>query len=425
MENSERESLLAEIKDLKQRINEQSISLSEKDEEIKRLTKAQKQTSTRLNVYDSCFSELNKDLSGDELIQRAQNITKSAVNKGCKDKTAEVNFYMPDGTGKYFTLNENNERITIDCNEHDNTAMSEALFGGKRTVTKTYNGQYDIGDGITESPAKNVAIIPIKTENSKIAGVAVIRNKSELISEDDVRIISSITNCFNSAFENRVLDAENKVLQTDKLTGLTNRHGLDNFLSDNAIDAFNDDKDVAVGFFDIDNFKHFNDKYGHDMGDKVLKVVSETVDAECRSGRDCAFRFGGEEIGVIMPGLNEKQMIPVMDRIREKVAAKQIDVGNGEMVSVSVSGGISKFSEKEIASADKNNIYSIFENGPLKRADENLYISKENGKNQITASREAMTEYKKEQNMRKFQTSSEMTTTSQKLPDKNFGDLGE
>lgn len=425
MENSEREKLLAEIEDLKKRINEQSISLSEKDKEIKRLSKAQKQTTTRLNVYDSCFSEMNKDLNGDELIQRAQNITKSAVNKGCTDKTTEVNFYMPDGTGKYFTLNENNERITIDCNEHDNTAMSEALFGGKRTVTKTYNGQYNVGDGITEPPAQNVAIIPIKTENSKIAGVAVIRNKSELISEDDVKVVNSVTNCFNSAFENRVLDAENKVLQTDKLTGLTNRHGVSNFLSKNVIAAFDNGKDVSVGFFDIDNFKKFNDTYGHDIGDKVLKTVSETVNSECRNGRDCAFRFGGEEIGVIMPGLNEKQMIPVMERIREKIAAKQIDIGNGEKVSVSVSGGISKFSEKEIAAADKNNIYSTFENGPLKRADENLYTSKENGKNQITASREVMAEYKKEQNMRKFQISPEITTPTQKLPDKKFGDLGE
>ena len=425
MENSERESLLAEIRDLKQRITEQSISLNEKDEEIKRLAKTQKQTSARLNVYDSCFSELNKDLNGDELIQRAQNITKSAVNKGCKDKTAEVNFYMPDGNGKYYTLNENNERITIDCNEHDNTAMSEAIFNGKRTITKTYNGQYDVGDGITESPTKNIAIIPIKTENSKVSGVAVIRNKGDLISEDDIRVVNSVTNCFNSAFENRVLDAENKVLQTDKLTGLTNRHGVSSFLSKNVMAAFDNGKDVSVGFFDIDNFKKFNDTYGHDIGDKVLKTVSETVNAECRSGRDCAFRFGGEEIGVIMPGLNEKQMIPVMERIREKIAANQIDIGNGEKVSVSVSGGISKFSEKEIASADKNNIYSTFENGPLKRADENLYTSKENGKNQITASREAMAEYKKEQNMRKFQTSSEIATASQTLPDKNFGDLGE
>lgn len=448
MEQNNNEFLLAQIAELRQIVEEQQNQLkqqdqrlnqkdeeikrqnerlSQKEEEIKSLRKFQKQTTTKLNVIDSCFSEFNKDLGINELIQRAQDITKTAVNKNCDEKTADVNFYMPDGTGKFFTLDNNGERICIESTPNDNTAVAEALFNGKPTVSKTYNGQYDVGDGITEPPAKNLAVIPIKTDNSRIAGIAVIRNKSDNITQADLDTVNNVTNVFNSAFENRMLDAENKVLQTDKLTGLTNRHGVAKYLSNECLNAFDNNKNVTVGFFDIDNFKKFNDTYGHDIGDMVLKQTANTIKSECRSDVDCAFRFGGEEMGVIFPGMSEAQALPVMDRIREKISNCQLDIGNNEKISITVSGGIAAFTENEKNSATKNNIYSAFENGPLKRADENLYHSKEKGKNQITASPEVMAEYKKSQQAAKSSRFNSAIYGTNVTPtfNKNFGDLGE
>lgn len=428
-QSSDIKQLNTTIEQQKTTISRQEDRLSQKDAEIDRLNKAQNRTNNNLNVINSCFSEFNKDLGTNELIQRAQNITKDTIDRKCAEKTTEVNYYMPDGTGKFFTLNKDNERIYVDIQNGDNTAMAEALYSGKRTVTKTYNGQYDIGDGITEKTAKNLAVIPIKTDNSRIAGIAVIRNKSDLITQADVDTVNNVTRVFNSAFENRMLDAENKVLQTDKLTGLSNRHGIAKSLTDTSLPSLKSDKNVSVGFIDIDNFKKFNDTYGHDAGDKVLQHASNILKSECRSDKDCAFRQGGEEMGIIFDNANETQALSIMERVRKKFAETPCDIGNGQSVSVTISAGVAQFSDNERDKVSKNNISSIFEDNVLKRADERLYQSKENGKNQVTAGPEAMAELKQSQRQTqaaKFgATSAAFHNTPTADPQKKFGDLGE
>ncbi len=130
--------------------------------------------------------------------------------------------------------------------------------------------------------------------------------------------------------------------------------------------------DLSLALFDIDNFKHFNDTYGHQLGDKVLKKVASIIQANSRDQVDIPCRYGGEEFAVILPETSKEGAIYFAERIRKAVETMQIDF-EGEQLSVTISGGIATFPNIEIHNS----------NHMLKLADTALYFSKKNGRNQI------------------------------------------
>lgn len=112
---------------------------------------------------------------------------------------------------------------------------------------------------------------------------------------------------------------------TDKLTGVSNRHGFEPqvavaLATDQALD-----NDTALLFIDIDWFKRVNDEFGHLGGDEVLKAVARRIQASVRRG-DVVGRFGGEEFIVALPGTSRAEAIALAERIRHDVACLTIEV---------------------------------------------------------------------------------------------------
>ena len=125
-------------------------------------------------------------------------------------------------------------------------------------------------------------------------------------------------------------------------------------------------------FFDIDHFKHVNDTYGHDTGDVVLKGVASTI-AELTRDSDMAIRYGGEEFVVIMVVNKLEQAIEITERIRTSCAALQF------------SQDIDQFSVTLSAGMAERNLHESMEN-LISRADQQLYLAKENGRNRLNIS---------------------------------------
>jgi len=128
---------------------------------------------------------------------------------------------------------------------------------------------------------------------------------------------------------------------------------------------------VSLIFFDIDHFKSVNDTYGHKMGDEILKAVARTILENIRSGRDVATRWGGEEMILGMIGADEEAAAAKADFIREKI--NQIKFPElPDDFKVTVSAGVASSSEfdelKSLTGA----------------ADNAMYLSKQNGRNQVT-----------------------------------------
>jgi diguanylate cyclase (GGDEF)-like protein len=126
----------------------------------------------------------------------------------------------------------------------------------------------------------------------------------------------------------------------------------------------------VIMMFDIDNFKHINDCYGHSAGDIVLKEIVKTIYHIIRSS-DQLIRWGGDEFVGILPGLREDYIVEFGEKLLDEISSIQIPLENGT-IGVTISVGFSYFMETD------NNCKDV-----LKRADEALYKSKEQGKNRI------------------------------------------
>jgi len=118
------------------------------------------------------------------------------------------------------------------------------------------------------------------------------------------------------------------IAETDSLTGIANRLVFNRRLSEEINRANRYEKDLCLALFDIDHFKSINDNYGHDAGDRVLKLLSMNVSSMLRE-TDLFCRVGGEEFGIIMPETQLQDARMVMERLRIAVAnINDLDVKN-------------------------------------------------------------------------------------------------
>jgi diguanylate cyclase (GGDEF)-like protein len=142
--------------------------------------------------------------------------------------------------------------------------------------------------------------------------------------------------------EREQLESENLELKErsyrDSLTGLFNRAYFDDFLVDEFVRSAALGKAVSAIFCDVDDFKHFNDTYGHKIGDQVLTSVGNAISKEVRQS-DQALRFGGDEFVVILPGANNETGTKIANRISENVAGMTINSEEGKPISIGISAG--------------------------------------------------------------------------------------
>jgi diguanylate cyclase (GGDEF)-like protein len=127
----------------------------------------------------------------------------------------------------------------------------------------------------------------------------------------------------------------------------------------------------AFFIMDIDLFKKVNDTYGHDIGDKVLRMVAQTINRNCRA-YDLVVRWGGEEFIGILRNVDEGRLHILLEKFRLLIAESFLMLENGEKLAVTASFG-------GVLVDQAMNIETIY-----KIADDNLYKSKKSGRNKIT-----------------------------------------
>lgn len=178
---------------------------------------------------------------------------------------------------------------------------------------------------------------------------------------------------------------EFRLARTDKLTGLANRHYFDQKLMEEADYALNMGTVLNILMFDLDNFKGYNDTYGHGAGDKLLVTFADIIRQSVRNS-DIPVRYGGEEFMVLIRDLDIIIAKSVGDRIRRQMEKQHVYQGQSEVrQKVTVSCGVAQFPKHS------GNIREAIE-----KADQALYYAKRIGKNivvtfdEIGSSREAM-----------------------------------
>ncbi|WP_195575179.1 diguanylate cyclase [Paenibacillus sp. 1001270B_150601_E10] len=153
---------------------------------------------------------------------------------------------------------------------------------------------------------------------------------------------------------------------TDKLTGIKNRRYFQEKLDELIRCCHDGEQSFSLLIVDIDHFKRINDKYGHQTGDDVLAQLASILSDHSRE-LNIPARYGGEEFVMILPGQELTEAKKTAELLREAVADYAWEIGN-----LTVSIGAATFTQDDTSTS------------LLKHADQALYVSKENGRNQVT-----------------------------------------
>jgi diguanylate cyclase (GGDEF)-like protein len=134
--------------------------------------------------------------------------------------------------------------------------------------------------------------------------------------------------------------AAEQLARTDGLTKLANRRWFDRGLTRKWSRAARDARPMSLLMIDVDHFKSFNDTYGHQGGDRVLRAIAGVISDSIRRPDDLAARYGGEEFAVVLPNTDSRGARQVAGSIRDGVRALQISHGGSEHDIVTVSIGL-------------------------------------------------------------------------------------
>lgn len=205
-------------------------------------------------------------------------------------------------------------------------------------------------------------VLPLKAKN-KVLGVLYLYITADIdMDEDRINLLRYIGIQIGMALDNARLYEETKELSLhDPLTGLANRRLMDILFERNIAAARRHDIPFSVLMIDIDYFKKYNDSFGHQAGDKLLKEIAGIMSGEIR-GIDVAVRYGGEEFLVILSEMDTAKACDVAERLRKTVQDK---------TEVAISVGVSTYD----GAASKDAL--------IQRADEALYRAKDKGRNRV------------------------------------------
>jgi len=189
------------------------------------------------------------------------------------------------------------------------------------------------------------------------------------------RALVKLTEQLNQANEqlNHANQELHRVSMTDGLTGIANRRLFDESLAREWRRCARIQKPISIVMLDVDHFKKFNDRYGHQAGDECLKAAAKQIAGAVPRASDLAARYGGEEFVLILGETDGEGACLVADRIRQQVAGLKVAHEDSPHHYVTVSCGISTAFPRDDNPVDKL----------VKTADNALYLAKKQGRNTV------------------------------------------
>ncbi len=159
--------------------------------------------------------------------------------------------------------------------------------------------------------------------------------------------------------------------RTDGLTDIPNHRFLMEQLETEWRTAFRESKPIALLFVDIDRFKDYNDRYGHQRGDERLRQIAQLLESELKRPRDFVARYGGEEFVAILPDTNHEGAMSIAERLRAEVEQQRPSDDDDQPITISV--GVSAAVP----------VHQDAVNRLIRAADEALYAAKQAGRNRV------------------------------------------
>lgn len=181
-----------------------------------------------------------------------------------------------------------------------------------------------------------------------------------------------LRNADNAIFERlQTEEAYNQYGNVDALTGLRSRHWLDTMLSRQLNRSFRSSRPLSVIMTDIDNFKQFNDRFGHLAGDRAIHTVAQVLLDNLRPN-EMAARYGGDEFVVLLPDVCLAEAVRAAERLRRRVMKARMEPEAGTTSSLTISLGVAQAQPGQSVT------------DLLAAVDAALYRAKENGRNLLS-----------------------------------------
>jgi diguanylate cyclase len=251
--------------------------------------------------------------------------------------------------------------------------------------------------GLSDEISKIMGMFGAAAASSKQYSVQLAEGAENIDRTDDISILRPVVEALLQSTKERELEA--RALQVkledsktkmsalqeevttlraeqlkDPLTGIGNRQHFDQSVTQLTVAAKARAQSLSLLFCDIDHFKKFNDTFGHQIGDDVLRLIAAMIKESLREG-DIAARYGGEEFGILLPNTTLKSAKQIAERMCETLSTRELKKrGTGERIGgITMSIGIAEFKRTETS------------DDFVQRADSCLYVAKRAGRNRAVS----------------------------------------
>jgi diguanylate cyclase (GGDEF)-like protein/PAS domain S-box-containing protein len=355
--------------ELEQRVEKRTLQLQEANENLNH----EKAHLERYNRQREMMATMT------DLLQ-----TSLTVKEASEIASAHLKLLFPEREGAVYLMNSSGLLEPI------------AIWGelGSLDVTYTINDcwalrrgkPYRFGINMPHPPCAHVGknipshalCIPLAAQNENLGNLHISSKKDQGIElmDEEQKFIEEIANSFTLALGNlRLREKLHTLSIRDALTGLFNRRYLDETLPHQISGAEDRGGPLGVLFFDIDHFKKFNDTYGHDAGDLVLKNMADMIMSIIRES-DIACRYGGEEFIIILPDTSIEIAEQRAETLRNKVSLMKIYHNGQDIGKVTISVGVAAYPQ-----------HGETRDTLIKSADRAAYQAKKGGRNLVVVSK--------------------------------------
>ena len=264
-------------------------------------------------------------------------------------------------------LSYTKDAIFYDSIENKRLIKSKDIGASLKAIMPDISDE-ELSGILSDKSVKSIITIPLYVLEKPFGVFAVFSSREDLAEPE-----TDFLNMYAQQIELAITIAElfEKVKEqavTDGLTGLYNRRYFEEYLKKEVTRSLRINQPFSIIGLDLDFLKKINDTYGHSFGDTAIKTIAEVLKTNARS-IDTAARMGGEEFNVILPGVTSEGAMIAAERIRKAIESVELDtIGH-----ITASIGVATFLEHS------DNIEDI-----LELTDQAMYMSKRNGRNQVT-----------------------------------------
>jgi diguanylate cyclase (GGDEF)-like protein len=249
--------------------------------------------------------------------------------------------------------------------------MTESVLRAGRALVAedALNSPYVSPRIAAQFPARSVLGLPLIANGQKLGAAIIGFNQQHHFTPDEIaRGEQAAAQISLAVAKARALEMAQHLAITDPLTGIHNRRYLSELGEREIVRTRRFRHSLCVIMADIDHFKHVNDRYGHAVGDEVLRGIAGRLHEHVRE-IDLLARYGGEEFAVVLPETDARAACEVAERLRQAIAAAPFATKVGAL-AVTLSFGVARATEQTKTLAEL-----------LDNADRAMYRAKEDGRN--------------------------------------------